>query len=48
MDTMFSQEIQDVYEICLNKNYLTRPFASEILSLPEVQKWAKEVNVMSS
>ena len=48
MDPGFSQEIQDVYDICMNKNYLTRPFASDILSLEEVQRWAKEVNVMNT
>jgi hypothetical protein len=47
MDPSFSQDIQDIYNICMNKNYLTRPFASDLLGLEEVQKWAKELNIMN-
>ena len=31
----------------MNKNYLTRPFASELLGLEEVQKWAKDLGIMN-
>ena len=47
MDPNISMQIQDLYEMCLNKNYLTRPFASDILGFPEVQKWAKDMNIMN-
>ena len=43
----FSKEIQDLYEICMNKDYQTRPTASEIISLDFMQQWAKELNIMN-
>jgi len=32
LNQRMSQDIKDLYEICLNKNYRTRPQACEILS----------------
>lgn len=33
LDQRISQEIRDIYEICLNKNYQTRPQAVDLLAL---------------
>jgi len=42
-----SQEIKDLYEICMNKNWQTRPKSSELLGLQFIQKWANELNIKS-
>ena len=47
INNKFSKEIQDLYEICMNKDYQTRPTASEIISLDFMQQWAKELNIMN-
>lgn len=47
MDCKMSQELKDLYEICMNKNYLTRPTARELLNLDMIQQWAKDLNVMN-
>jgi hypothetical protein len=31
----------------MNKDYLTRPFANDLLGLDFIQRWAKEQNIMS-
>ena len=31
----------------MNKDYLTRPSAADILRLDFVQKWAKDLNIMN-
>ena len=31
----------------MNKNYKTRPYASDLLALEFVQRWAKEANIMN-
>ena len=36
-----------MYEICMNKNYKTRPTARDILSLDMIQRWAKDLNIMN-
>ena len=33
LEKMANQEFRDIYEICMNKNYKTRPTAAELLSL---------------
>lgn len=33
------QDIKDLYEICLNKDWRTRPTSSDILGLEFMQKW---------
>lgn len=47
MDCRMSQELKDLYEICMNKNYTTRPTARDLLNLDMVQQWAKDLNVMN-
>ena len=42
-----SQELKDLYEICMNKNYTTRPTARDLLNLDMIQQWAKDLNVMN-
>lgn len=42
-----TQELRDLCEICLNKDYRTRPTARELLNLDMIQQWAKDLNMMS-
>ena len=39
------QEFKDLYEICMNKDFKTRPTISDIFGLEFIQKWAKDLNI---
>jgi|DEB0MinimDraft_12_1074336.scaffolds.fasta_scaffold53326_1 hypothetical protein len=41
------KEIRDLYDMCMNKDPFTRPYISDLLSLDFVQRWAKELNILS-
>lgn len=43
-----SQELKDLYEVCMNKDYKRRPYTRDLLSFPFIQQWAKELNIFSS
>jgi len=47
LDTKVPQELRDLYEICMNKDYKKRPTAADLLGLDLIQKWAKETNCMN-
>lgn len=47
MDSTVSQDIKDLYDICMNKNYKTRPKTEDLLKLDTVQKWAKDLKIMN-
>ena len=47
INEMISSEIRSIYEICMNKDYQTRPHASDILKLDFVLKWAKDLKIMN-
>ena len=47
IDGNISQEIRDLYDICMNKNYQTRPFTSDLLGLEMIQNWAKDLGIMN-
>lgn len=42
-----SQDIKDVYQICMNKDPNSRPKSKQLLSLDIVQAWARETNLKS-
>ena len=43
----YGQDLCNVYDACMNKDYKMRPTAKQLLSLKEVQEWAKEVGIVS-
>jgi hypothetical protein len=47
LDSKFSKDFRDLYDICMNKNHLTRPSATDLLGLDIVQKWAQELGLMN-
>ena len=47
INEIISSEIRQVYEICMNKDYQTRPSASDILKLDFIHKWAKDLKIMN-
>lgn len=46
MGPEISQDIKDLYEICMNKNYQTRPTTSDLLQLDMIQEWARDLKIM--
>jgi hypothetical protein len=47
IDLDYSSDLSDIYNACMNKNYLTRPSSGELLGLPSIQKWAKELGILN-
>jgi len=39
MPINIDKDLCDLYEICMNKNYKTRPKASELLASDIIQRW---------
>ena len=48
MHPSVDRDLADLYEMCMNKNFKTRPTASELLASDIISNWVKEFGVSGS